>query len=59
MRIGAALIEEISKVAREQKIGGCIFLTVRAWHTTEYSAVGFYEKNSSSCAVEAIAFVKN
>ena len=28
-----------------QRYAGCVFLTVRAWHTSDYSAVGFYEKN--------------
>ena len=31
--------------ARNQRYAGCVFLTVRAWHTSDYSAVGFYEKN--------------
>ena len=45
LHIGSALIEQIVSMAQEQKLGGCVFLTVRAWHISEYSAVGFYEKN--------------
>ena len=32
-------------MARNQKVSGCVFLTVNALHTSAYSAVGFYEKN--------------
>ena len=45
LHIGSALTEQIVSMAQEQKLGGCVFLTVRAWHISEYSAVGFYEKN--------------
>lgn len=45
LHIGSALIEQITSMAKEQKLGGCVFLTVRAWHIPGYSAVGFYEKN--------------
>lgn len=45
LHIGSALIEQITSMARKQKIAGCVFLTVRAWHTEDYSAVDFYEKN--------------
>lgn len=45
LHIGSALIEQIVNMARSQKLAGCVFLTVRAWHILEYSAVGFYEKN--------------
>lgn len=45
LHIGSALIEQIVAMAREQRLGGCVFLTVRAWHIQGYSAVGFYEKN--------------
>ena len=38
-------LEEIASMARNQRYAGCVFLTVRAWHTSNYSAVGFYEKN--------------
>lgn len=45
LHIGSALIEQIVSMAREQKMADCVFLTVRAWHAEDYSAVGFYEKN--------------
>ena len=45
LHLGSALIEEIALMARNQRYAGCVFLTVRAWHTSDYSAVGFYEKN--------------
>ena len=45
LHLGSALIEEIASMARNQRYAGCVFLTVRAWHTSNYSAVGFYEKN--------------
>jgi len=45
LHLGSALIEEIAAMARLQSIAGCVFLTVRAWHTSDYSAVPFYEKN--------------
>jgi GNAT superfamily N-acetyltransferase len=45
LRLGSALIEEIAAKAKEQKLAGCVFLTVKAWCTAEYSAVTFYEKN--------------
>ena len=45
LHLGSALIEEIASMARNQRYAGCVFLTVRAWHTSDYSAVGFYEKN--------------
>ena len=45
MHLGSALIEEIASMARNQKIAGCVFLTVKAWHTSDYSAVEFYEKH--------------
>ncbi len=45
LHIGSALVDEIASMARKQRYAGCVFLTVRAWHTSNYSAVGFYEKN--------------
>lgn len=45
LHLGSALIDEIAAMARKQNIAGCVFLTVRAWHTPDYSAVSFYEKN--------------
>ena len=44
--LGSALIEEIAAKAKEQKLAGCVFLTVKAWCTSKYSAVPFYEKNN-------------
>lgn len=41
--IGKAIVSEISKKARAQRFAGCQFLTVEAYATNEYSAVGFYE----------------
>ena len=43
--IGKALIAEISERARNQRFAGCQFLSVEAYATDDYSAVGFY----SSC----------
>lgn len=43
-RIGIDLVYEIAERARKQNIAGCLFLTVNALHTKEYSAVKFYEK---------------
>lgn len=45
MKIGSTLIDFIANIARNQKVSGCIFLTVNALHTAVYSAVSFYEKN--------------
>ena len=42
--IGYAIIEQIATDARTQKFAGCQFLTVEALATSEYSAVGFYER---------------
>lgn len=44
MHLGSAIIEEIVKYAKTQTLAGCIFLTVKAYHTKEYSAFSFYEK---------------
>ena len=51
-------------MARKQRYAGCVFLTVRAWHTSNYSAVGFYEKKSickidSCCTNGCLANVQN
>lgn len=43
-KIGIDLVYEIAERAKKQNIAGCLFLTVNALHTKEYSAVGFYEK---------------
>lgn len=45
LRIGSTLIDFIANIARNQKVSGCVFLTVNALHTANYSAVSFYEKN--------------
>lgn len=45
MNMGRALLEEIIRRAKHQEVAGCVFLSVKAWHTPEYSAVPFYEKN--------------
>lgn len=45
LKIGSALIDFITDLARKQRVAGCIFLTVNALHTNSYSAVAFYEKN--------------
>lgn len=42
--IGRFLIGQIAEKARTQSFAGCQFLTVEAYTTSEYSAVGFYEK---------------
>jgi GNAT superfamily N-acetyltransferase len=43
-RVGISIIEMIAERARTQTFAGCQFLTVEALATSEYSAVGFYEK---------------
>ena len=43
-RVGISIIEMIAERARTQTFAGCQFLTVEALTTSEYSAVGFYEK---------------
>lgn len=42
--IGNFIVKEIALEAREQTFAGCQFLTVEAYATKEYSAVGFYER---------------
>ena len=42
--IGKFLINQIAEKARSQSFAGCQFLTVEAYATKEYSAVGFYER---------------
>ena len=42
--IGRYLIEMIAEQARTQTFAGCQFLTVEALATSEYSAVGFYQR---------------
>lgn len=45
LKIGSTLVDFIANIARNQKVSGCVFLTVNALHTADYSAVSFYEKN--------------
>lgn len=42
--LGRIIVEAIMEKAQRQDFAGCQFLTVEAWHTKDYSAVGFYEK---------------
>ena len=42
--LGRELIDVIVDRAKTQDVAACLFLTVNALHTKEYSAVGFYEK---------------
>lgn len=42
--IGQYLVSQIRKKAKEQRFAGCQFITVEAYNTKEYSAVGFYSK---------------
>lgn len=42
--LGRELIDVIVERAKTQDVAACLFLTVNALHTKEYSAVGFYEK---------------
>lgn len=42
--VGLSIVEMIAAQARAQSFAGCQFLTVEALATSEYSAVGFYEK---------------
>lgn len=44
MGIGGFIIKEIAIQACNQTFAGCQFLTVEALATSEYSAVGFYER---------------
>ena len=42
--VGHLLVDTIAEQARSQTFAGCQFLTVEALATSEYSAVGFYER---------------
>lgn len=42
--IGEYLVEKIASAAQRQRLAGCEFLTVSAYHNKEYTAVGFYSK---------------
>jgi GNAT superfamily N-acetyltransferase len=43
-RVGQSIVELIAEKARSQTFAGCQFLTVEALATSEYSAVGFYQR---------------
>lgn len=43
--IGTQILEAIEQMARRQNFAGCQFLTVGAYHSSEYSAIPFYSKN--------------
>ncbi len=43
-KIGSLIIDAIANKARSQSFAGCQFLTVEAYSTNTYSAVGFYDK---------------
>ena len=42
--LGKAIVDEIAEYARRQTLAGCVFLTVKAYHTSRHSALGFYQK---------------
>lgn len=42
--LGTAIVDEIARYAKAQTLAGCIFLTVKAYHTNEHSALSFYQK---------------
>ena len=42
--MGHLLVDTIAEQARSQTFAGCQFLTVEALATSEYSAVGFYQR---------------
>lgn len=42
--IGKTIIAEIEKMAHNQQLAGCQFLTVGAYVSKEYNAIGFYTK---------------
>ncbi len=44
MGIGSTLVDEIARMALNQDMAGCMFLTVEAYKRHDYSAVGFYNK---------------
>lgn len=44
MGVGSELVDAVVKKAKTQNMSGCLFLTVNALHTPQYSAVAFYEK---------------
>lgn len=42
--IGSVILQEIADLATRQNMLGCQFITVEAYCTEDYSAVGFYSK---------------
>ena len=42
--LGKAIVDEIAAYAKRQTLAGCVFLTVKAYHTSKHSALGFYQK---------------
>lgn len=42
--IGSVIVQEIADLASRQTLLGCQFITVEAYCTADYSAVGFYSK---------------
>ena len=42
--IGKTIVNAIAQMAQNQKIAGCMFLTVEAYIEKDYSAVPFYDK---------------
>ena len=42
--LGKAIVDEIAAYAKRQTLAGCVFLTVKAYHTSNHSALGFYQK---------------
>ena len=42
--VGQSIVEMIAEKARTQSFAGCQFLTVEALATSEYSAIGFYQR---------------
>lgn len=43
-KVGQSIVEMIAEQARTQNFAGCQFLTVEALATSDYSAVGFYQR---------------
>lgn len=44
IHLGRAIINEIASYAKRQTLAGCVFLTVKAYHTKSYSSLEFYHK---------------
>lgn len=43
-KLGTLIVDHIIEEAKSQTLGGCQFITVSAYDTHKYSAIGFYEK---------------